>query len=232
MRPIVPDVAETSSATAVRIDLHLHSSASFDCNVPPLDVARRCRELGLSPIFLTDHDVIDGARSLLDAGQQVIIGQEILTSEGELIGLFLKAAVPSRLSPEETVAAVKEQGGIVYLEHPYDTTRRNLREEAIERIASSIDIVEVVNGRSDPPFSRQADELRLTLGVPAGAGSDAHTLPEIGKVYVEMPAFDGAQDFVRKMHHGRIVTNKRSWVMAARRLFRSATSQGRVGSDK
>src|SRR5919204_6355916 len=69
VRPIVPDVAETSSATAVRIDLHLHSSASFDCNVPPLDVARRCRELGLSPIFLTDHDVIDGARSLLDTGQ-------------------------------------------------------------------------------------------------------------------------------------------------------------------
>ena len=138
----------------------------------------------MSPIFLTDHDVVDGARALVESGEDAILGEEILTTEGEIIGLFLKEAVPRRLSPEETVAAIKQQGGLVYLEHPYDPGRRNLREDAIERIAGQIDIVEVVNGRSLAEPNRRAEELRATLGVPGGAGSDAHTLQEIGKFYV------------------------------------------------
>src|SRR2546421_442509 len=230
-RPIVPDVAEGASGSRphpslhqkgrhiVKVDLHLHSSASFDCHVAPLDVARRCRQLGLSPIFLTDHEGIAGAQSLLEAGEPAVIGQEILTTEGELIGLFLKQAVPSRLSPEMTVDAIKDQGGLVYLEHPYDTGRRNLREEAIERIAGQIDIVEIFNGRSQPEINRRAAELRSSLGVPAGAGSDAHTLAEIGGVYVEMEAFEGAQDFLQKLRGGRIITHPRRWVMAAQRLL-------------
>lgn len=203
----------------VRVDLHLHSSASFDGRVPPIEIARRCRQLGLSPIVLTDHDTIDGARSLMDAGEQVVVGQEILTSEGELIGLFLKEVVPKQLSPEEATAAVKAQGGLVYLEHPYDTGRRNMREEAIERIADQIDIVEVFNGRSQPEINRRAEDLRSSLGVAAGAGSDAHTLAEIGSVYLEMEAFDGAQDFLHKLRGARIVTRPNRWVMAAQRLL-------------
>jgi predicted metal-dependent phosphoesterase TrpH len=209
-------VAEGAKAARVRVDLHLHSSASFDCRVPPMEVGRRCRQLGLSPVFLTDHDGIDGARELADAGQPAVVGQEILTAEGELIGLFLKEAVPKRLSPEETVAAIKEQGGLVYLEHPYDTGRRNLREEAIDRIASQIDIVEVLNGRSDPERNRQAEDLRATLGVPGGAGSDAHSLREIGRVSVEMEAFEGPQDFLAKLRGGKVITHSGGWIQAAK----------------
>ena len=197
---------ERASAYRVRIDLHLHSSASFDCRVAPQAVARRCRQVGLSPVFLTDHDGIGGAQALIEADEPTVAGQEILTTEGELIGLFLKEAVPKRLSPEETVAAIRGQGGLVYLEHPYDIGRRNMKEEAIERIASQIDIVEVVNGRSRPEINRKAEELRATLGVAGGAGSDAHTLDEIGRVYVEMEAFDGPQDFLAKLRAGRIVS--------------------------
>jgi predicted metal-dependent phosphoesterase TrpH len=203
------------------VDLHLHSSASFDCRVPPLEVARRCRQLGLSPIFLTDHEGIAGAQSLLEAGEPTVMGQEILTTEGELIGLFLKERVPSRLSPERTVESIKEQGGLIYLEHPYDTGRRNLREEAIERIAGQIDIVEVFNGRSQPEVNRRAEELRSTLGVAAGAGSDAHTLTEIGSVFVEMEAFDGAHDFLAKLRNGNVVTRRKRWRLAAQRLLAS-----------
>src|SRR5207244_3509604 len=167
----------------------------------------------------TDHDTIDGARALVEAGEPVVIGQEILTNEGEVIGLFLKEAIPKRLSPEGAIAAIKGQGGLVYLEHPYDTGRRNLGEAAIERIADRIDIVEVYNGRSQPELNRRAEELRGTLGVPAGAGSDAHTLVEIGSVYVEMEAFEGAQDFLQKLRGGRIITHHNRWVMAAQRLL-------------
>ena len=205
-------------APRVRVDLHLHSSASFDCRVSPLEVARRCRQVGLSPIFLTDHDGIGGAQSLVESGQPAIIGQEILTTEGEIIGLFLKDAVPSRLSPEATVEAIKGQGGLVYLEHPYDTGRRNLREGAIERIAAQIDIVEVFNGRSRREVNRLAEELRSTLGVPAGAGSDAHTVKEIGSVYVEMEAFDGADDFLAKLGGDTVITRSKGWRLATERL--------------
>src|SRR5438132_6271153 len=96
-RPIVPNVAGGARAPRVRVDLHLHSSASFDCHVPPLEVARRCGQMGLSPIFLTDHEGIAGAESLLAAGEAAVIGQEILTNVGELIGLFLREPVPSQL---------------------------------------------------------------------------------------------------------------------------------------
>jgi predicted metal-dependent phosphoesterase TrpH len=205
--------------TRVRVDLHLHSSASFDCRMPPLDVARRCGQVGLSPIFLTDHDGVDGARSLVEAGKAVVVGEEILTTEGELIGLFLKEQVPAGLSPEEAVATIKEQGGLVYLEHPYDVGRRHLGEAAIERIADKIDIVEVFNGRSQPEVNRRAEELRSTLGVAAGAGSDAHTLREIGSVYIEMEAFDGAHDFLVKLRSGNVVTRGKPWRMAAQRLL-------------
>ena len=169
--------------------------------------------------MLTDHDTVDGARALVEAGEPVVIGQEILTTEGEVIGLFLKQAVPKRLSPEEAIAAIKGQGGLVYLEHPYDTGRRNLREATIERIARQIDIVEVFNGRSQPDVNRRAEELRSILGVPGGAGSDSHTLAEIGGIYVEMEAFEGAQDFLQKLREGRIITHPNRWVMAAQRLL-------------
>lgn len=190
--------------------------------MPPLDVESRCQQLGLSPVFLTDHDGIDGARSLLEAGRAAIVGEEILTTEGELIGLFLKEAVPRRLTPEETVAAIKEQGGLVYLEHPYDPGRRHLSEEAIERIAGQIDIVEVLNGRSQPEINRKAEDLRSTLGVPAGAGSDAHNLGEMGRIYVEMDAFDGATDFLQKLHHARIVSRPQRLAGRVARFFRTA----------
>jgi predicted metal-dependent phosphoesterase TrpH len=217
-------VAEGARAPRARVDLHLHSSASFDCRVPPLEVARRCRQLGLSPVFLTDHDGIDGAFALLEAGQPAVIGEEVLTTEGELIGLFLKRAVPKQLSPEETVAAIKEQGGLVYLEHPYDTGRRNLREEAIERIAQQIDIVEVFNGRSLPALNRKAEDLRATLGVPAGAGSDAHRLGEIGRVYVEMEPFSGPADFLTKLLDARVVVGGSRLGLRLGRLLRRAGS--------
>src|SRR5207253_8681242 len=94
--PIVTDVAGGARPPRVRVDLHMHSSASFDGRVSPFQIARRCRQLGISPVVLTDHDTVDGARALVEAGEPVVIGQEILTNEGEVIGLFLKEAVPKR----------------------------------------------------------------------------------------------------------------------------------------
>lgn len=203
-----------------RLDLHVHSSASFDCRVPPLQVARRCRALGLDPTVLTDHDTIAGALELKQAGLNVIVGQEVTTTQGELIGLFLTDPIPSGLTPDRAVQRIHRQGGLVYLEHPYDSRRRRLREEAVERLADEIDVVEVWNGRSDAEANRQAEDLCLTLGAAPAAGSDAHTLPEIGRAYVELGDFEGAADFLRKLREARVVIEPSRLRMRAQALFK------------
>jgi predicted metal-dependent phosphoesterase TrpH len=204
----------------VRVDIHLHSTASFDGHVEPERVAHRCRRLGLAPVFLTDHDTIDGAIRLWRQDPKgVVIGQEVTTADGELIGLFLEQAIPAHLSSDETVRRIRGQGGLVYLEHPYDAFRRRLSERAIERLADRIDVVEVFNGRSSADANRRAEDLCAILGAAPGAGSDAHTLGEIGSVYVEMDEFNGAREFLTGLRRGRIVRNRRRWrLMAEARL--------------
>jgi predicted metal-dependent phosphoesterase TrpH len=205
----------------IRVDLHVHSSASFDCKVEPERVAARCRQLGLSPVFLTDHDTIDGALKLRAAGVRVVVGEEIATTEGELIGLFLTERIPAGLSSGEAVFRIKEQGGLVYLEHPYDTVRRRLTEEAIEKLADKIDIVEVFNGRSDEQANRPAKDLCETLGAAPGAGSDAHTVDEIGSVYVEIEEFEVASDFLANLRGSRIVRGRSKLRLAAEAIIGS-----------
>jgi predicted metal-dependent phosphoesterase TrpH len=202
--------------------MHVHSSASFDCKVPPRLVAERLRSYGISPVLLTDHDTMGGVRELRRAGDAEIIGgQEILTREGELIGLFLEALVEQGLTPEETVERIKSQGGLVYLQHPLDVRRRALTLAAIERVRDHIDIVEVFNGRSGEEANRGAEDLCYALGAVPGAGSDAHTLEEIGNVYVELEDFAGPVDFLEKLEAARIVVGPHKW---RTRLFQRAGS--------
>jgi len=205
----------------IRVDLHAHTSASGDCRVAPSALAADSTLLGLSPIFVTDHNTVRGAKELDAAGVRVVMGEEILTTEGELIGLFLSEEIPGGLAPAEAVHEIARQRGLVYVEHPYDINRRHLAEDAIEALAPQIDIVEIYNGRSDAKANRRAEDLCATIGAAPGAGSDAHTLAELGSVFVEMEDFDGAQDFLAKLRRGRIVVGRsRLRLMAEARLRR------------
>jgi predicted metal-dependent phosphoesterase TrpH len=170
-------------------------------------------------VFLTDHDSIEGALRLR-ASTRVVVGEEVMTTAGELIGLFLEERVPGGLAPKAAAAAIKEQGGLVYLEHPYDPFRRHLSEGAIEDLAALIDIVEVYNGRSDDKANRRAGDLCGTLGAAPGAGSDAHRIGEIGSVYVEMEDFDGAGDFLVKLRTGKIVKRRMKLLLMAETKLR------------
>jgi predicted metal-dependent phosphoesterase TrpH len=143
---------------------------------------------------------------------QFVIGEEIMTTEGELIGLFLTDAVPADLTAKEAVDRIKAQGGLVYLEHPYDQFRRHLSEQAIENLADWIDIVEVWNGRSDNQVNQRAMQLCETVGAAPGAGSDAHALNDVGSVYVEMEAFNGAQEFLSKLRRGKIIGRRSKFI--------------------
>jgi predicted metal-dependent phosphoesterase TrpH len=206
----------------VWVDLHLHSSASFDCKTTPESLLSRCHRLGLGPIFLTDHDTIAGARHLqATAIEEIVIGEEIMTTEGEVIGLFLQHPVEPGLTPKAAALEIKSQGGLVYLEHPYDQFRRHLSEDGIEAIADGIDIVEVFNGRSDEQANRLAEDLCVTLGATPGAGSDAHALDEIGSAYIEIDRFYGPQDFLIKLRQAKIVRRPKKLLLLGEAWYRN-----------
>ena len=134
--------------------------------------------------------------------------------------MFLQRTIPGGLTPIHTALEIKDQGGLVYLEHPYDQFRRHLSEAAIQDLTDLIDIVEVYNARSDEESNHRAGELREILSAAPGAGSDAHTLEELGSVYVEMEDFDGAQDFLANLRNARIVKRRPKFLLIAEASLR------------
>lgn len=181
----------------MRIDLHCHSEASWDSSSPLAEIPNRCMEKHIRIQAITDHDNIWGAqeiqKSVLAQGNiplTIIVGEEISTSEGEIIGLFLTQEIKAGLSAVKTVAEIKEQGGLVLLPHGFDPLKRwHLRMDARNGIASSIDVVETFNARiSRPRWNRVAVKWAQAKGIAMSAGSDAHTIADIGNAWVEVAA--------------------------------------------
>jgi predicted metal-dependent phosphoesterase TrpH len=180
----------------------------------PLEkIISRCLEVGISCLGVADHNTIAGALKLKEmAPFSIIVGEEILTLNGEVIGFFLTQEIPSKLSIEETVAQIKAQNGLVCIPHPYDRLRVSVfRDQIFEDIMPDVDIIEVFNARSlSPGSSTRAAQLVQKYGKLASAGSDAHTLPEIGNAYVEMPNFNDKEEFLASLAKGKISGNKSS----------------------
>lgn len=182
---------EGSGATRPRsfVDLHVHTSASFDSLASPRSVVRTAARRGLTHLAITDHDRIDGAlaaRAAAPAGLTVIVGEEIRTRSGDLVGLFLERPIPPGLPAAEAIAAVREQGGLVGIPHPFDRFRGSLlRDPALLSLAPLVDWVETHNARimvGDGNARAAAFAGRTCLaGV---AVSDAHSTLEIGVAYV------------------------------------------------
>lgn len=192
-----------------RVDMHTHTYCSKDSHLALDDIIRVNAARGITCVCVTDHNLIKGAWELRQrAPFQVIVGEEIRTTHGEIIGLFLEREIPMGMSPLDTVRAIKEQGGVVYVPHPYDRVRRGsvLRESALLDIIEHVDAVEVLNARCTFRGDvRQAEALADKFGKLKGAGSDAHTRWECGNAYVEMPSFEGPEEFKRALARGRIV---------------------------
>ena len=169
------------------VDLHCHSRGSFDCLSAPKEVVRAANERGLTHLAITDHDRIDVAqeiRELAPAGLMVIIGEEVKTRDGDLICLFLERAIPPGLSALETIAAAREQGGLVGIPHPFDRMRGSiLRDAAMASLAPSVDWVETHNARIVGHGNEDAALFAREHGLPGVAVSDAHSIMEIGVAY-------------------------------------------------
>lgn len=191
----------------MRIDLHVHTCYSPDSRTSLDAVARWMARRQLDAVAITDHNAIAGALALQRRlPGAVIVGEEIQTTHGEIIGLFLQEAIAPGLPPREAVARIRAQGGLVYLPHPFDSLRGfDPAGSGPQGILDLVDIVEVLNARVHQPASnRRAAELAVMARRAAGAGSDAHLGWEIGRVWVELPPFEGPAGLLRALAQARV----------------------------
>ncbi|HKR82045.1 MAG TPA: PHP domain-containing protein [Candidatus Saccharimonadales bacterium] len=168
-----------------KIDLHTHSYGSPDGGLRMRHYQRALDEGMLDFIAVTDHNRIDVAQELQAAlGQQIIVGEEINTTAGEIIGLYLQENVPAGLSPEETVKRIKKQGGLVYVPHPFETVRKGVPEHVLKKLAKDVDILEVHNGRAVfQNHSSRASAWVKNNDCVGASSSDAHGFRGWGKTY-------------------------------------------------
>ncbi len=190
----------------IRVDMHTHCEASRDSLTPVRVQAARIKETGLDVVFATDHDTIDGAlrlRELAD-GYRLLVGEEITSADGDLIGLFLERAVPRGLSGEETIERIHGQGGLVSVPHPFSRNRNHrLRRAALERLWPQVDCLEIFNAREAfQSDNRRAAAFATAHGIPGAAGSDAHTPWELGRVHLEMDDFTDQASFIASLRGG------------------------------
>jgi predicted metal-dependent phosphoesterase TrpH len=191
-----------------KVDFHVHTCYSKDSLTPLEEVIEACQERGIDKVAITDHNTIAGALALLEmAPDLVIVGEEIKTNVGEIIAYFVEDEVPKGLPLQEAIARVREQGGIVGVPHPLDRLRREaLGRTHLLSIIEQVDLLEVFNARTIfPSDNRRTLDLARERGLLASAGSDAHIACEIGHAYVEMPAFNNKEEFLRGLAQGQIV---------------------------
>ncbi len=194
--------------STIRVDMHVHTSCSKDGLLSPEEIAANCQEKGLGALAITDHNTITGALAVREVATfPVIVGQEVSTSQGEVMGLFLEKEVPRGLSPRKAIALIREQGGLAGVPHPFDRLRREaLGERILRQIAGELDFIECFNSRTTlPGDNRRAQDFALSRDLPCTAGSDAHSGYELGRAYVEMSPFRGKQEFLESVADGHIV---------------------------
>ena len=197
-------------------DLHMHTSWSFDCAIDPAELVDHAESEGLGAIAVTDHNVFGGALETADLARGrdlvVIPGEEVKTdNQGEVIGLFLEREIESGMPFADTIAAIREQGGLVYLPHPFDRMHSIPEPATLHRHLADIDVFEVYNARL--LFDAQNDEaLRFARkhDLTAGAGSDAHVLQGVGTGGLRMRAFRDAEEFLISLHTAEVVRRPKS----------------------
>jgi predicted metal-dependent phosphoesterase TrpH len=179
----------------------------MDCSTSLEDIIKRCQETGINCIAIADHDSVEGGLKMQDlAPFPVIIAEEILTPNGEIMGMFLNERIPSGVTVEKAISGIKAQGGLVCLPHPFDTFRGlRLDKKKLEELAEQIDVIEVFNARCQfARCAKNAQSFADRHNLPGSAGSDAHSTDEIGNTYVEMPEFKNRDDFLLSLREGNI----------------------------
>ena len=210
----------------IKVDLHVHTSHSLCAHLSPRQIEKSALRLGIGAVAITDHNTIAGAREMQATVKslKIICAEEIRTRQGEIIGYFLQEEIPAGLSPQETVARIRGQGGLVAVPHPFDLLRSSrLHKQAIEALLGSIDMIEIFNARN--MFIEENPDLLnrvLAAGALPIAASDAHLSVELGRACMEMEDFSTPQEFLAHLRSSRIVARKSPlWVHVATNLLRN-----------
>lgn len=197
------------------MDCHLHTVLSGDAVTTPEQMLQGARSAGLDVIAVTDHHVVDAAKRMqemaADYGVRVVVGEEIRTPLGEIIGLFLTERVPYVLPLSEAAARVRDQGGVVYAPHPFDPVRSGLGRRGLEQLAESglLDVIEAYNAKvPGEDVNDLARAAATEFGVPSGAGSDAHDPEGIGAVFVELDEFSDRDGYLQSLHDASITGHR------------------------
>lgn len=207
--------------------LHVHTNHSA-CSESPIDeIAEYCRKRGIEAIAITDHNQIEGAFELRDKAPDlnVIVGEEISTRDGEIIGLFLKERIAAGKDIRETCMEIKEQGGLVYVPHPFDSLKvQRVRSWNLERILDLVDIMEVYNAKASfPLYNKKARDFAKAHDMIGAVGSDSHYVKSIGSALNSMDSFEGPDDFMEKLSRAQFLTGASSllatWWIRIRKLF-------------
>ncbi len=204
-----PHLGAPQPVGRLRVDLHTHTMWSGDSTTTPDEFAAAVAVSGLDVVCITDHNAIAGAVELRDhLDARVIVGEELRTAAGEIIGLFLTDRIPMGVGHLDAAKAIRDQGGVVYIPHPFDPMRRNLSEAALYELAEAdlIDAVEVLNSKTSlTSLNRRAAEFAAEFGIVGGAGSDGHVPDALGAAYVEIDAFETPLEFLAALATGDVV---------------------------
>lgn len=218
-------------------DLHMHTSHSHDCSIDPAELVAHAEDEGLGAIAVTDHNALSGALETVELARGraliVIPGEEVKTDrDGEVIGLFLREEIPRGMSFADTVAAIREQDGVVYVPHPFDRMHAIPSPATLHHHLPEIDVLEVYNARLlFDAYNDEALRFARKYGLLAGAGSDAHVLQGVGTGALRMRRFEGAEEFLLSLRTATVLRRPKSlaylqslkWVAQARERLTAST---------
>jgi predicted metal-dependent phosphoesterase TrpH len=215
-----PEVrARITGRPLIEVDLHMHTDHSPDCATPVEVLLETARDRGLGAIAITDHNEVSGALEARRIAERmgdikVIVAEEVKTAEqGEVIGLFLEEKIPKGMTMAETIAAIREQGGLVYVPHPFDRFHSVPDYEHLLDIVEEIDILEVFNPRvALTSFNEEAERFARKYRIVPGAGSDSHVAQGLGSVRQRVHDFDGPAEFLEAMRDADITRKHKNLV--------------------
>jgi Glycosyltransferase Family 4/PHP-associated len=200
----------------ITIDLHMHTDWSHDCSIPADELVEHAEAIGLGGIAVTDHNAFGGALEAVEHARArdliAVPGEEVKTdNQGEVIGLFLQKEIPRGMTFAETIAAIREQGGLVYVPHPFDRMHAIPDPATLHRHLAEIDVLEVYNARLlRDSFNDEALRFARKYRLLQGAGSDAHVLQGVGTGAVRMRRFDGPEEFLLSLRTAEILRRPKS----------------------
>ncbi len=189
----------------IKVDFHVHSIASADSLSDGEKLFRRAGELGLGKLILTDHNTISGALELQKVHPDyVIVGEEILTTKGEILAFFVREELPKGIEPLEALQRLKAQGAFISLSHPYAMSRHGWTESEMEEMLPYLDAIEGYNARNFPKMNRAAVQFAADHRISFTAGSDAHGIRELGAMGLELPDFRTPEELRAALRSARV----------------------------